>query len=543
MGDPVRVMDDPDTATAGAAFRGWVERDLVPVLADRRERSDEHRRAVVLLETTSIASAQIAHAFLATALAAEHDATIVAYRFGRRRGLRARIVDALRTTPDGSRQPDPEREVYRPFCDRVLELVPTRSHERRARRMVDDFYASEPDLYALEAYAVDGAVLGDLILDKHVQRGNPVIRVDHPGVRRMLEDMTARALTLHAWFSRHEVIASISSGLAVSPGLPLRVALARGVPAFPTTLDFTWRLTPDRPNWSRDYESHRADFAELDAPAAAAAREQAERFLAESLGADRRGGQHLGSTSAWARRPLPDGLLPEKAAGQRTVLVAAHSFSDSPHSIGNTLFPDFFSWLEHLAELAGRTDYEWLFKLHPDERDRYIGVQAEVERLLERYPNTKLIPSGVSHWALLERGIDLVLTIYGSIAVEYPALGIPAIVAWPDGFISGYSFALRPTSVAEYDRLILDPREWDYPIPRDELLEFVYCHYLRPHRPGVFQRVPAIRRHGEDGGSFKKWPFHRLWADQVTAEDAREVLRVHREWVRSETYSRNAFDR
>ena len=542
MGDIRRVLDDPDIPIAVAAFRRSVERDLLPVLADERRRSETSRRAIVLLETTTMASVQVAHAFLATALAVEHDASIVAYRFGRRRGLRARIAEALRRTPEDGRQPDPELDVYRPLCDQVVELVPTWSDERRARRLVADFYATGPDLYALEAYAVDGAVLGDLILDKHVQRGNPVIRVDHPGVRRMLEEMTARALVLHAWFSRREMVAAISSGLAVSPGLPLRVALARGVPAFPTTFDFTWRLTPQRPNWSRDYESHRADFAELDAAEASAARDKAERFLSESLGSDGRGENNLGSTSAWARRPLPDGLLPAKAAGQRTVLVAAHSFSDSPHSIGNTLFPDFFSWLEHLAELAGRTEYEWLFKLHPDERDRYIGVQAEVERLLERHPNTRLIPSDVSHWALLDRGVDLALTIYGSIAVEYPALGIPAIIAWPDGFVSGYDFALRPTSVAEYDRLILDPSEWDYPIPRDEILEFVYCHYLRPHRPGVFQRVPAIERHGEDGGSFKEWTFHRLWADQVTAEDALEVLRVHRDWVRSETYSRNAVD-
>lgn len=536
------MTDDSGIATAIAAFRRAAERDLLPTLANREEHPAGNDRPVVLLEVTKVASAQIAHAFLATALAAEHDARIVAYRFGRVGGLRARIGNALQRTTDDIRKPGPELEVYRSYCDRVLDLRPSRSDERRASRMVDEFYAAQPDLYALEAYSVAGAVLGDLILDKHVQRGNPVIRTEHPDVRRLIEDMTAQALALDVWFSRHEVVAAVSSGLAVSPGLPLRVALARAVPAFPTTFDFSWRLTPDRPNWSRDYESHRADFAELDATEATAAREQAERFLAQSLSSDGRGENNLGSTSAWARRPLPDGILPEKAADQRTVLVAAHSFSDSPHSIGNTLFPDFFSWLEHLVELAGRTEYEWLFKLHPDERDRYIGVQHEVERLLERHPNTRLIPADVSHWALLDRGVDLVLTIYGSIAVEYPSLGVPAIVAWPDGFISGYNFALRPTSVPEYDRLILDPKEWAYSIPRDELLEFVYSHYLKPRRPGVFQRVPAVARHGEDGGSFKKWTFHRFWAEEVSAEDALEVLRVHREWVRSETYSRNAFD-
>jgi hypothetical protein len=496
----------------------------------------------VLLETTSIASAQLAHAFLGTALAIESDADLAAYRFGRLEDLRTRLSRALMRRQADSTSDDAELEVYRTFCDEVREIRPTRSEVREALERVEAFFAGSPDLYALEQYEVDGAVVGDLILDKHVQRGNPVIRIDHPGLRDLLLTMTERAIALHRWISERDVIAVISSGLAVSPGLPLRVALARDIPAFPTTFDFTWRLTPERPNWSRDYETHRADFSRLSPESAAAALRSAEQFLSESLGAEGAGQNNLGSTSAWVRRTLPEGVLPEKRVGQRTVLVAAHSFSDSPHSIGTTLFPDFFSWLEHVVALAARTDYEWLLKLHPDERDRFIGVLPEVQRLVDGIENVRIIPSDVSHWALIDRGVDLVLTIYGSIAVEYPSLGIPAIVAWPDGFITDYAFALRPATVTELDRLILDPRTWAYEIPREELLEFVYCHYLWPRRPGVFQRVPAIARHGEDGGEFKKWPFHHLWAGEVTAEEAASVLQVHRDWIRSETYSRNAFD-
>ena len=537
-----------DIASAGQSslagsvqsFTRAVARDLLPILRKRSLTTDAAGGPVVLLEMAKLASFQIAHAYLAAALAVEHGARIVAYRFVPRRSLRQRVAAAMRGAR--STQPaDAMLDIYRSFCDGVLELSPTALDERDARARAEEFFARSPDLTDLERFAVDGATLGDLILDKHVQVGNPAIRIDHPGVAHLVETLAARALRLHRYFDSHAVVAVISSGLAVSPGLPLRVALAHDVPAYPATFDFVWRLTPERPNWNREYATHRSDFARLSPNDAVAARARAEAFLTESLEAEGRGGNNLGSTSAWARRALPPGF-PVKRPGTRTVLVAAHSFSDSPHSIGTTLFPDFYSWLEHLAGIASRTDYEWLFKLHPDERDRHIGVLPDIQRLLATTANAHIIPSDTSHWALLERGVDLALTVYGSIAVEYPSLGVPAIIAWPDGFVSGYSFALRPSSVEEYDRLLLDPATWDYDIPRDELLEYVYCHYLWPRRPGVFQRVPAIAALGQDDGSFKEPQFADLWASEATAEDAAEVLRVHREWVRSQTYSRNAFD-
>ena len=531
--------DDRGVDPAVAAFRRSTLRDLQPHLDAR---APAPTGGVIVLEMTSIASAQTAHAYLATALACEEDARVIAYRFGRRPGWRARIRELLGGSWSQHPRLDGLEEVYRSFSDEVRVITPSRAEHRQAERRVRTFLAGAPTLVDLERYEVDGAMVGDLILDKHVQRGNPVIRIEHPGIRSLLLTMTANALALHRVFSRLDVRAVISSGLAVAPGLPLRVALSRGVRAYPATFDYVWRLTPERPNWSREYEEHRQRFAELDQDEAHAARAAAERFLRESLASEGEGSNNLGSTAAWARRSAPEGVLPSGWEGRRKIVVAAHSFSDSPHSVGSTLFPDFFSWLEHLAGLVDRTDYLWLFKLHPDERDEYIGVLPEVERLLHGKENARIIPSDLSHWALIEYGIDLAVTIYGSIAVEYPALGIPAIVAWPDGFVSGYDFALRPTSVEELDELLHDPEAWRYPIPREDLLEFVYCHYLWPRRPGVFQRVPAIASHGDDGGDFKKADFHLLWASRVTPSEAAEVLQVHREWIRSGTYSRNRFD-
>ena len=42
------------------------------------------------------------------------------------------------------------------------------------------------------------------------------------------------------------------------------------------------------------------------------------------------------------------------------ILVAAHCFLDSPHVLGNFLFPDFMHWLNFLAEVSKKTNYDWL---------------------------------------------------------------------------------------------------------------------------------------------------------------------------------------
>ena len=46
---------------------------------------------------------------------------------------------------------------------------------------------------------------------------------------------------------------------------------------------------------------------------------------------------------------------------------------------------------------------------------------------VKKFPNIKRIPSNTPHNQLISEGVDVVLTVFGSVQFEYPFFNIPVI--------------------------------------------------------------------------------------------------------------------
>lgn len=317
------------------------------------------------------------------------------------------------------------------------------------------------------------------------------------------------------------------------------------------TFDYAWRLTEEDPNWNRDFLDYRRRFARLSPTEQESALSETAEYLERSIGLG--SGEHLAyalggeaqflepaqKSTPWSAEPQPLLVdIPEEHEGSRKVLVAVHAFYDAPHSSGLGLFSDFFDWLEHLRGIARRSDHLWLIKLHPDQRDEFLGVREAVEKLFSDTQNVVLIPSETNHRTLLSIGVDVVLTIYGTIAFEYPWVGVPAIAAQVDSVHSSYNYCHHPQSRAEYAELLLDPDSWNRPVNRREILEFVYCRYRAGWNRSIFKRSPAVDF--DDGGEFKTSQFYRLWG-RTSAAINEELMTILQGWWTSGSYSLNYY--
>ena len=75
-----------------------------------------------------------------------------------------------------------------------------------------------------------------------------------------------------------------------------------------------------------------------------------------------------------------------KVSKKIKILIAAHCFSDSPHSYGYNIFDDFYDWIENLGIISEKTDYDWYVKTHPD----YIeSSKLTLIKLIKKYPKLK----------------------------------------------------------------------------------------------------------------------------------------------------------
>lgn len=137
------------------------------------------------------------------------------------------------------------------------------------------------------------------------------------------------------------------------------------------------------------------------------------------------------------------------------ILVAAHCFMDAPHVYGDFIFCDFKEWLYFLGNISSqkklKEKYNWFIKIHPALYDRNIKY---FKSFLKKYPGFNLLNKHDTHNYLInDVGIDVVLTVHGSIAHEYPLFKIPVVNAGPNPH-EGYNFSKTVKSLSEYKKII-----------------------------------------------------------------------------------------
>jgi hypothetical protein len=164
-----------------------------------------------------------------------------------------------------------------------------------------------------------------------------------------------------------------------------------------------------------------------------------------------------------------------RESSRKKILIATHCFFDSPHSYGNNIFPDFYEWLDFLGKMSEVTDYDWYIKTHPD----YLpGTMEIIESFIAKYPKFTLLPADASHHQIIAEGIDVALTVYGTIAFEYAALGIPVINNSLNNPHIAYNFNLHSKDVEDYRRLLLGLDTLDFKIDKQQVYEYYFMRFM-----------------------------------------------------------------
>jgi hypothetical protein len=160
------------------------------------------------------------------------------------------------------------------------------------------------------------------------------------------------------------------------------------------------------------------------------------------------------------------------------ILICSHDFFDSPHLYGNFLFPDFYEWLKYLSKLSLKTDYDWYVKNHPSYGGKFKIYQrftdTTVQDIFLNHPKIKLLENNISHKQLMKEGINAVLTVYGTVAMEYSYFNIPVINAGINNPHVAYNFSKSVSNIKQYEEIIKKIHKKNYKINKKEIEEY-YC--------------------------------------------------------------------
>lgn len=151
------------------------------------------------------------------------------------------------------------------------------------------------------------------------------------------------------------------------------------------------------------------------------------------------------------------GLDPQK----KTAVIFSQVAWDAAFFFGSGLFEDFEDWLYQTVQFVssepGCRLMNWIVKEHPfnvfklqRETIKTSSERRLLEPLMPLPEHVRFMPAetGINTRSLFPL-VDCVLTVNGTVGMEFPCFGIPAVLAGT-GRYNGYGFTIEPKTQAEY---------------------------------------------------------------------------------------------
>lgn len=484
----------------------------------------EQRKPVVLFELNAMQSAHIAYSYLANVLATSNQAKIVAYAQKPLRGLLQRVLFKIRKATGQS-----DFGAYKSFgTTAFIEIALSPKQQAKASELFVDVLGRLNTTRDIEALVINDVWIGDLVYDSFLMTyKQPTIDKDSPDFKRSLLESIELFVFWQDYLDSNDVRAINVSHCVYNLAIPLRIAVQRNIPVFQATATYIYRLSSSNLFAYNDFVHFRERFAALPLAVQKAGIKKAQRRIGRRFAGEVGVDMTYSTKSAYGASRHAR-LLRESP--RKKILIATHCFFDSPHSYGNNVFPDFYEWLDFLGRMTGETDYDWYIKTHPD----YLpGTREVIDSFIARYPKFTLLPADASHHQIIAEGISCALTVYGTIAFEYAALGIPVINASQNNPHIAYDFNLHAKDVEDYRRLLIGLDQLDFTIDKQQVHEYYFMRYIYNTENLFFDNYDATMN--ELGGYSQQFTpaIYEKWLNEWCHEKHQRITSALRLFIQS----------
>lgn len=350
--------------------------------------------------------------------------------------------------------------------------------------IVEELHSRIIDHESLERLEYKDVVIGDLVYDTYLRKhGSPTVDLNSIELQNLLKESIKQVDFWHRYFTKTSVASICISHSVYLTAIPARVGLLYDIEIFQVNTDAIYRISSEFPQAYTDFINYKRDFQDLSTEERNSALSQSRARLQRRFLGDLVVDMPYMSKSAFTKKSGHTNPV-VKDSSRINVLIAIHDFFDSPHVYGLNFYPDFLLWIKRLNEISFDVDYDWYIKTHP-------SIRGDGHAILEEFVSSsngfKIVPPDTSHHQLIEEGIDCVLTVYGTIAMEYPYLGKIAINASRSNPHIAYNFSISPKDKIHYEEIIRDLNlHISNEINREEVEEYYYIHKIHHLQNWVF---------------------------------------------------------
>ena len=109
-----------------------------------------------------------------------------------------------------------------------------------------------------------------------------------------------------------------------------------------------------------------------------------------------------------------------------------------------------------------------------------VAGETTVRNFVAKNPKFTLLSKETSHFEIINAGIDVVLTVFGTVAMEYSYLGIPVINASCNNPHVAFNFSFTPKDREEYEETLIDLKTFKnkFVIDRNQVEQYYFMAHL-----------------------------------------------------------------
>ena len=384
---------------------------------------------------------------------------------------------------------------------------------------------------------INNIKIGDLIYDTYLKtRYKPTIELNEDFFI-MLYDFCKLFLFWENYIKSNKIKVMIGVHTCYSYGLPLRIALKNKIPTYCVNFRKINQLSENMRYVSGEFVNFKKNFLKLNDN-----EKNRGKILAKERLDNRIDGVAGVKTDIISSEVSSFGkkFFDRKISKNDRFKVAIfpHDFFDAVHAYGDTLFEDFYEWLEYLGKISKKTDYDWYIKNRPNYPGKFQIYQPHTENIInnfvKKYPHIKKLPNNYPHNQIVSEGINGVLTAYGSVALEYAYLGIPVINASINNPHCNYSFCLNPKDLKEYENTILNIKNINLEIKKSEIYEYYYMRNIYTTKIWLIDDLNDFMSFVGGYSDMNSYKFYEYWLNNLSKKKEERLDSIFKNFINSE---------
>ena len=435
------------------------------------EKSTRSKKKKILVEINNMRDSHITYSYLSNILSKKFDAEIYGYYPRYFRTFRNFLIFRIKFFFNLD-----YFKVYSSFNVNNF-LYPKKIIEKNnlllLKKKIIDNLKTKKDIYNI---SISGIIFGDLIYDAYLRKYNvPTIDINEKRFIKFIKEIISLFYFWEEYFKKNDVKAVIVSHTSYEFGIILRISTNLNIPTYSAAS--TNMYSHDKNNLTAfEMKNYKKEFSLFSIEEQKSKKEISKRILEQKFSGKKTIENKISELP-------PNKLFGEFKSVKRVIkeskntkcLIAAHHFSDAPNVWGRMLFNDFYEWIDFLGKLSEELDYDWYIKFHPMEQKDNIKT---INYFLNKYKKFNIVDPNVSHEQIISEGINLVLTVYGTIGMEFAYYKIPAITASLNNPHISYNFNHHPKNIKEYKESIINFKNLSINYSKDEIAEYFYMRYL-----------------------------------------------------------------